>query len=194
MIGPGVVVLIVGPSGAGKDAIIREVRSRLAGNHRYVFPRRIITRTANAAEDHLTVTDAQFKAQLQQGAFALHWEAHGLHYGIPAEIDDRVRDGSSVIFNASRYILPLVRGRYANTATVLIDAPPAVRAQRLVLRDREQPEEIAIRLARAVAGVGDTEADLVIDNGGLLLDATTTLVDWLLRRELNSMPLRAWTQ
>jgi ribose 1,5-bisphosphokinase len=181
-IGPGRVVLVVGPSGAGKDTVLREVRNRLAGDARFVFPRRIVTREANAAEDHDTVTPAAFDAQLERGAFALHWQAHGLSYGIPASMDEAVRRGATVVFNASRGVVPVVRARYRNAAVVLIDAPLGIRAERLAARDRESSAEVAARLERVAAGFSAEDSDLVIDNTGAPGGAAAQLVAWLKAR------------
>lgn len=181
LIGPGQVVLIVGPSGAGKDAILREVRGRLSGDARFVFPRRVVTRQPDAAEGHDAVTLADFQSRLRRGAFALYWQAHGLHYAIPAQIDDAVRGGSSVVFNTSRRVTPSARVRYANAAVVLIDAPLHVRAERLAARDRERADEIADRLERFVPDFSTADADLVIENAGSLRAAVDLLAGWLRR-------------
>ena len=179
---PGLVVLVVGPSGAGKDAIIRETRERLAADRRFVFPRRIVTREANAAEDHVAVTPQHFDALVRRGGLAVHWQAHGLQYGISADIDRAVRAGSSVVFNASRGVVSVVRARFASTATVLIDAPPSLRADRLAARDREGAHEIAARLARVVCGADALEPDLLISNDGALEHAAERLTRWLQAR------------
>ena len=42
--GRGTLALVVGPSGAGKDALIDGARHHFAGDPRYSFPRRLITR------------------------------------------------------------------------------------------------------------------------------------------------------
>jgi len=42
--GRGTLVLVVGPSGAGKDSVIGALRQRLAGDDRVAFARRVITR------------------------------------------------------------------------------------------------------------------------------------------------------
>jgi ribose 1,5-bisphosphokinase len=172
----------VGPSGAGKDAILRATRERLAADQRFVFPRRIVTREANAAEDHVAVTPQQFDALVRRGGLAVHWQAHGLQYGISAEIDRSLREGSSVIFNASRGVVSVVRARFAATATVLIDAPPSLRADRLAARDREGAHEIAARLARVVCGADALEPDLLISNDGALEHAAERLTRWLQAR------------
>jgi ribose 1,5-bisphosphokinase len=180
LIGPGRVVLVVGPSGAGKDAVIGETRRLLMEDRRFLFPRRIVTRAPNAAEDHDTLSATDFEASLRSGAFALHWQVHGLHYGISVEIDDAVRRGGSVVFNASRRIVPLAKARYRHAGVVLIDAAIDIRRQRLAARDRETPAGISARLERVVADFSARDADLVIDNSGALDRAADELTAWLL--------------
>jgi ribose 1,5-bisphosphokinase len=187
------VVLIVGPSGAGKDAILQAVRTRLADDRRFFFPRRAVTRALNAAEDHASLTPAAFEAELARGAFALHWQAHGLCYGIPAEADAAVRAGRAVVFNASRAAVAAARLRFAATSAVLIDAPLEVRAARLAERNRESPEEALARLGRVVAGFAPADADLAIHNTGTLQAAAERLVAWLraLAEAVQTSALRA---
>lgn len=178
-IGPGRVVLVVGPSGAGKDAVIREVADRLSGDRRFHFPRRIVTREANSAEIHTTLTPALYEIELARGAFALYWDAHGLRYAIPEGIDAAVRAGCSVVFNASRRVVSLARTRYANVAVVLIDAPLALRWKRLATRDREHGEDVERRLHRVVTEFDANDVDLTIDNSGALSRVVDALADWL---------------
>ena len=71
---PGCLVLVVGPSGAGKDTLIRLARAALAGDPRYVFPRRLVTRPPSADEDNDQIDEAAF-ADLQAQA-ALGVQAH----------------------------------------------------------------------------------------------------------------------
>jgi ribose 1,5-bisphosphokinase len=178
-LGPGRVVLIVGPSGAGKDAIIGIVCNRLTEDPRFVFPIRIVTRATSSAERHEAVSTEEFEALVQRGELALHWNAHGLRYGLPASMDAAVRRGCTVVFNASRQVVPAAKARYA-CAVVYIDAPLHVRAQRLAARSRERTEDIVARLERVVAGFDPGKADLVVDNSRSLAEVSECLVSWLL--------------
>jgi len=163
-IGPGVLVVVVGPSGAGKDTLIALARTLCADDARIVFPRRIVTRAPSAAEDHDSATPAQFDAAIGQGAYAFWWEAHGLKYALPAAIDTELRAGKTVVCNVSRAVVHQLRARYARLTAVLVTAPKDVLLARLAARGRESGGDVAERLDRAEAAADDFKPDMVIEN------------------------------
>lgn len=77
---PGRLVLVVGPSGAGKNTIIAGAKAALCGDASMVLPRRIIARRATEAEDDESLDETAFEQVRDQGAFTFWWQAHGLHY------------------------------------------------------------------------------------------------------------------
>jgi ribose 1,5-bisphosphokinase len=167
--GRGALALVVGPSGAGKDTLIVKARDALAGDARFVFPRRVVTRTAVAElEDHDTVEPAEFQRRKLRGDYALDWEAHGLSYGIPASIDAAMADGRVVVVNVSRSVIQRAAETYENCHVLLISAPPEVRAVRLASRGRESEADILARLAREGAAVPAVVKPTLIDNSGPL--------------------------
>ncbi|AAX74446.1 ribose-phosphate pyrophosphokinase [Brucella abortus] len=163
----GCFVAVVGPSGAGKDTIMDAARVALSGDMRFHFVRRIITRTQMpGTEDHDSLDEADFARAAGEGRFALHWQAHGLRYGLPKTLDDEIAGGAVVIANVSRRVLSDIRRLYTSRSVVVISARTEVLAQRLASRGRESREEIAARLAREV-GFDDGSGDVVtIDNSG----------------------------
>lgn len=175
--GGGVVVVVVGPSGAGKDALISLARRHYAGNKWVVFPERIVTRDAVPdAEAHATASAAEFEAIEAAGAFAVAWRAHGHAYGIPASIADEVRAGAVVVLNVSRRVVDALRRRFARVHVVYVTADAEVLAERLRARGRESGEEIARRLARGRAVERPTPPVTVIDNSGALPDAADAFI------------------
>ncbi len=149
---PGRLVLVVGPSGVGKDSVLAASRAALSGDAGIVFPRRVVTRAPElGGEDYLAVSEADFAAAATRGDFALHWGAHGLYYGIPATIRDDLAAGRQVVVNVSRAILDSARRDFANLLVVSVTASPALLRQRLEARGRESLAEITARLARAAA-------------------------------------------
>lgn len=169
----GLLVLVVGPSGAGKDTLIAAARTALADDRRFLFPRRMVTRHAlPQLEDHDTMSWEDFAT----GDFALSWEAHGLGYALPRSIDRELADGRVVIANVSRQVLGAAALRYPS-AIVLVTADAETRARRLSARGRESADDVAARLAReapeAPAGIAPIT---VIDNSGPLDTAVSAFL------------------
>ncbi len=165
----GTLFLVVGPSGAGKDSLLDGARAALAGDERYLFPQRIITRPADAGgEAHRAVSVQTFAEMRAAGAFALAWYANGLDYAIPAEIDRRLADGRHVVVNVSRTIADEARRRYRPLRVIAVTAPAEVVAARLAGRGRESEAEIAERLARgALALPQGPDVTVVVNDGSL---------------------------
>jgi ribose 1,5-bisphosphokinase len=177
MIGPGRLVLVVGPSGAGKDTLINLARTALRDDASVVFPRRVITRAA-ADEPHDTMDADAFDKAVRTGAFALTWDAHDLRYGIPAEIDGHIRAGHTVVCNVSRAIIAEARERYADVRVVLVTAPPDVLAARLAARARGSDGDLARRIARSETFAA-LAADCVIANVGEPGVAAAVLIEMI---------------
>ena len=165
----GTLVLVVGPSGAGKDTLIAAAREQLAGNGRFAFPKRIITRDAVAdLEDHGTIDRATFETMRATGDCALCWEAHGLGYILPREIETLLEDSKTIVCNASRQVIGEAQKKYSGTKVVLVTADHQVRAQRLAGRGRETITEIEARLSREPAQIPPEINTIDVDNSGML--------------------------
>lgn len=148
----GTLILVVGPSGSGKDTLIDAARSALADDPRFHFPTRDITRPADAGgEKHNPVDTATLDRRRAAGDYALAWGAHSLFYGVPAEIGDVLAAGTSVVVNVSRSVIGEARDRFAPTAVVNLSVPEAMLRARLSARGRETAEQIDARVARAAA-------------------------------------------
>lgn len=175
---PGLLVMVTGPSGVGKDSILGALRVRLSGGDRVVhFPQRVITRPAGiGGEDNIAVTDPQFQDMLRRDAFALHWQAHGYHYGISRSALAPLRQGQAVVFNGSRTMVDVVRRQFPNRLLVAITADPEICADRLSGRGRESEVEISQRLARQVTTVHHPDDSVTIDNSGALDNAVDQFV------------------
>lgn len=148
----GTLFLLVGPSGVGKDTLLSGARARLEGRGSHVFPMRHITRPAlDDGEAHHPVTPETFARQRAAGVYALAWEAHGLCYGVPAQILDDLCLGRHVVVNASRSVLREARETVSSLQIVSITASAQTLRERLHKRGRECDADIEARLARARA-------------------------------------------
>jgi ribose 1,5-bisphosphokinase len=183
--GAGTLVLIVGPSGVGKDTLISYCRSRLSDNDGVVFPRRTITRAAgDGSEDHDCVSEAEFRRKSAAGAFAVHWQAHGLCYGVPASIDTHLAARRTVVVNVSRSIVEAVSQRYRSLIVVSVTAGREVVAKRLRERGRETADDIDRRLARGDSIEVDRPSVVRIDNSGPVEAAGEALLRLLTGRQV----------
>ena len=148
----GTLILVVGPSGAGKDTLLDGARAKLAGDDRFFFVKRDITRPASAGgEDHHAVSRSEFEANLDCETYALHWGAHDLQYGIPKSQLSVMERGGVAIANGSRSVLDEARSRFERLGIVSIDADEELLRQRLSARGRESAEDISARIARSNA-------------------------------------------
>jgi ribose 1,5-bisphosphokinase len=164
-IGPGRLILVVGPSGAGKDTLLSRAQAACADDGNVVFPRRVVTREASPFEDNEQVSFEAFRQARSHGDFAVHWEAHGHCYALPRAIDDHIRARRTVVANVSRTVIDTMRRAYADVVVISITAPPEILAERLAKRARSSDGKIANRLNRAVDGVA-AAPDVTITNVG----------------------------
>ena len=130
------------------------------------FVRRVITRPASRSRDGEPeafdgVDEPGFERLREAGGFALWWRAHGLLYGIPADISLDLARGRTVVANVSRAVIAEAAARFP-VHVVEVTAPADLLARRLVARGREESElapadaelaALAAEQSRAVAGL-----------------------------------------
>ena len=176
----GKLFYVIGPSGSGKDSLIRYGRERLAGDPGVVFAHRYITRPVELhGENHVALTETEFDARLATGLFAMHWGSHGLRYGIGREINFWLAKGCNVVMNGSREYLPEARRLYQDLIAVLVTVSPEILAARLRARERETEEQIAERLSRAQQFIHPGGYVETIRNDGELCEAGERFVQLL---------------
>jgi ribose 1,5-bisphosphokinase len=175
----GWLVLVVGPSGAGKDTLLMQARAACDGDGSISFVRRGVTREASAAEDHASFSETEFEKARASGAFSFWWEAHGLKYGVPASIEAALAAGLTVVCNVSRNIVANLRERYPQCCVVLITATEDVRRARLAARERASDGDPAKRAKRAAPGMEELRPALVIDNTGTVEEGAAALLGFL---------------
>ena len=148
-------VYVMGPSGAGKDSLLAWLRAHLPDHFPLHWAQRTVSRppAASAApgtELHESVSATSFAALREAGAFALHWQANGLGYGIRTAQLAPLADGCWVLANGSRAHLPQALAAFPALLPVHITASAAVLRQRLLARGRETPGEVQARVQRAL--------------------------------------------
>ncbi|MBF8757292.1 phosphonate metabolism protein/1,5-bisphosphokinase (PRPP-forming) PhnN [Pseudomonas guariconensis] len=176
----GRLIFLIGPSGSGKDSLIDAARAQLLENGVEVA-RRVITRSAESrGEAAHGVSPETFEQMCEGGMFAMHWQANGLQYGIPVQVNEWLSSGRHVLVNGSRGYLPEARRRYPHLLAIRLEVAPQVLRQRLLARGRETAEQIEQRLARnALLQIGETQGVHVLDNSTSLADTVAALLHLL---------------
>jgi len=172
----GVLVCVVGPSGAGKDTLIGYAEAQLAACDDVLFVRRMVTRASGEFEAHDTLSEAEFADGVARKEFALAWRAHGHGYAVPLAALAAVRQGAVAVCNLSRGAVAEAQGVFGKVVSVLVTAPPEVITRRLAARGRESRAAIAARLKRQVES-GDFSPDHMIANDGAVAAGGSRLVE-----------------
>lgn len=172
--GQGAIYAVVGPSGVGKDTLMAAAK---AARPDLLLVRRVITRAGSAGgEDFDGVSEAEFARRTEAGDFVLHWQAHGLSYGIPCDAVQAAARGRTVLFNGSRAMLTQAMRAFPGLRVLHVTATDEVLAQRLQARGRETAESIAARLERAKLPLPAGLKVMNIDNSGALDQAVTAFL------------------
>lgn len=167
----GRLIAVVGPSGVGKDSVMAGM---IAARPDMRLVRRTITRAPGlGGEDYHAVTPDAFAKAAENGAFCVYWTAHGLSYGIPADVLTDVQHGKECLANFSRSALLQAKALFSNLTVLNVTASPATLARRLAGRGRETEAEIAARLAQADKCLPAGLNVVTIANDGALEDSVT---------------------
>ncbi len=194
---PGILFVVVGPSGAGKDTLMDGARTALAESGRFGFARRLITRPADAGgEDHEAIDEPGFATLAAAGGLLASWKAHGLHYGLRASLRDELAAGRHIVANGSRGVLEALARAVPRLIIINVTASPEVLAARLASRGRETADDIAARLARKPPQWPAGIETLIVENNGAVEEGVEhflAAIDAATRRlQLKLVPIDAW--
>lgn len=148
----GIVVILSGPSGVGKDTVINAWKARNKRVERVVT---YTTREPRNGEvngvDYHFVSDVEFLSMAKAGKFLEHKEVHGNRYGTPL-------DGLASVVAAGKFAVLKIDVQGALVAMAKLEgeitiflAPPSMEEleRRLTLRNTETPAQIRKRIRNA---------------------------------------------
>lgn len=175
----GRLIAVVGPSGVGKDSVMRGLHDATPNLH---LVRRVITRAPDlGGEAYDAVSAEDFREMALHGAFAVHWRAHGLHYGIPVTIKYHLSRGTDCLANFSRTALAEASTVIASMVALNLTARSDTLAERLSARGREDRGAIARRLSEAEKPLPSGLEVITVPNDGSL-DQTVARASALLQQ------------
>lgn len=150
----GVLLVVSGPSGAGKGTICDALR-RLHPEIRYSIS--VTTRPQRVGEvdgvNYFFTSVDKFKDMLQQDAFLEHAEVYNNYYGTPRkQVLDLVHEGKTVLLEIDIQGAMQVKQKYPEGIFIYI-VPPSLQelSHRLYARDTDSKEVIQMRLAKVIS-------------------------------------------
>jgi guanylate kinase len=147
--GPGLLFVVSGPSGAGKDTLVEALRARRASLRYSVSATTRAPRSDERNGEHyFFVSEQEFK-RLRDGGRLLEWrEYNGNLYGTPCDYVERsLTEGYDIVMKPEVNGALAVKAAYPDTVLIFLvpDRFSNLR-ERLLARRTETNEEIARRL------------------------------------------------
>ncbi len=165
-------VILTGPSGAGKDTLAAALGSRPGSTIGFAVT--ATTRPPRQGEtdgrDYHFVSEAEFQRMIGEGEMLEHAIVYGQHKGVPTSSVRRVLDeGKDVLLRTDVQGARFIKTRVPEALTVFV-APPSREEMERRLRDRDSDTEsqVALRLKTAFAEMdAAAEFDHTVTNDDL---------------------------
>ncbi len=178
-------VVISGPSGVGKDAVLERMK-RLERPWHYV-----VTATTRAprpgerdGEEYIFLDTARFEEMVTQDRFLEHAEVYGHRYGVPRDqVEEALRSGRDVIAKTDVQGARTLRANRPD-ATLLFIAPPSMEELEARLRGRKTDigTDLQRRLETAREEMGrQGEFDHVVVNHQGRLEETVAEIERIIQ-------------
>ena len=194
---PGALLVVIsGPSGVGKDTVLAELKADFAHEDR-LFVITVTTRKPRATEtpgiDYHFVDLEQF-AQLRDSGALLEWaNNHGNWYGTPRDqVMDALAAGRDAICKLDVKGAASIRALAPDAVTIFVKPPSReILLGRLLKRDADTPEQVAIRTADADKELAmESEYDHTVVNHEGAVEETARQIDRIITAEHAQDPQR----
>lgn len=182
-----IVMVISGPSGVGKDAVIRRLQEVRPDLH---FVVTATSRSMRPGEQHgvdyFFVSKEEFEEWIAKGKLLEHALVYGEYKGIPRQqIEDALQRGSDVILRVDVQGAATMRKLLPGLVTVfLVAESERALVERLVARKTEPEDKMKVRIDTARKEMAELQTfDYVVINKDGQLDETVEHLEAILVAE-----------
>lgn len=176
----GLLFTMVGPAGAGKNTVMREVIRTLPGLRQLpTATTRAMRPTEAEGREHYFIGVPEFTALRENGKLLEHQQVHGNWYGIARDpLEAALAAGETMIADIDMFGAQAARTNFPRNTVLIFIAPPSIPVLTSRMHERGESEaEIALRMLRVQGEMAFApECDYVIVNDSLP-QATSALLD-----------------
>ncbi len=180
-------VVLSGPSGVGKDAVLTRMREL---GQPYHFTVTATTREMRAGEvdgvDYVFVARSEFRRMIDAGELLEHAEVYGNLNGVPLDqVADAMSSGRDVMVKVDVQGAATIRRLAPDALLIFLTAPSIDELEeRLRRRMTESPDALAVRLATARAEIAEAPRfDYIVVNRNDRIDDAVRDIESVVERE-----------
>jgi guanylate kinase len=180
-------IVISGPSGIGKDAVVQALKKSEDSTH---FVITMTTRAPRKDEvngvDYFFVSTQEFECLIAQGELMEHALVYSDYKGIPkAQVRQALASGKDVIMRLDVQGASTVRSLCPDAVLIFLTANSREEwLERLESRHSESAEDLALRIATAEAEFARLQDfDYIVVNGECALDETVDAIKAIITAE-----------
>ena len=180
-------VVLSGPSGVGKDAVLTRMREL---GQPYHFTVTATTREMRAGEvdgvDYIFVARSEFRRMIDAGELLEHAEVYGNLNGVPLDqVADAMSSGRDVMVKVDVQGAATIRRLAPDALLIFLTAPSIDELEeRLRRRMTESPDALAVRLATARAEIAEAPRfDYIVVNRNDRIDDAVRDIESVVERE-----------
>ena len=175
-------VVLSGPSGVGKDAVLAKLRET---HPEIFFAVTVTTRPMRPGEveghDYIFIKPRRFEQLLDRGEFLEHAEVYGRHYGVPKwALRDALSEGRDAVVKVDVQGAATIRKLAPEALLIFLAAPSFEELERrLTTRKTDSPEQMAIRIQTARSEVAQAQHfdAVIVNETGALTQTVEAIVD-----------------
>ncbi len=180
-------VIISGPSGVGKDAVLERMRL-LPREWHFIVTATTRERRSNERDgaDYVFMTTEEFRALVEKDGFLEHAEVYGRWYGVPrSQAEEALRSGKDCIVKVDVQGARTIRDKVPDALLIFL-APPDMEEleRRLQERKSETVEDMKRRIDTARMEMEqEGKFDYVVVNHNGRLDDAVAEMDEIIAKE-----------